>query len=225
MMLPENSQQKLIGEIEIFIEYGVQDSERETARSLVKKYKNNAEALEVLLEFYKVLPETREEAVVRLQRLDSIQGVTLLAVTTLNHVYCAVVSEGQAHILGEFNQDKVPSEILKFFGHGSNEDLVKAYSPIEEQEELAGEVGEEVCPACQVAVGEIHLLGCPVEVCPWCDGQLNKCNCRFEKLDQESLESEEEVDRFQELLEAKGRIPYQPEQKPAYPGTSEGLDS
>lgn len=225
MMLPESSQQKLIGEIEIFIEYGVTDSEKDAARALVTKYKNNSEALEVLLEFYKVLPETREEAVVKLQRLDSVQGVTLLGVTTANHIYSAVVSEGRAHILGEFNLDGVPKEILTYFGHGSNEEFVKAYSPIEEQEELAGEVGDVVCPACQVAVGEIHLLGCPVEICPWCDGQLNRCNCRFEKLELESLESSEELDKFQEMLEAKGRIPYNPEQKPAYPGTSKGLDS
>lgn len=225
MMLPEKSQQKLIGELDIFIEYGVTDSEKDSAKKLVEKYKNNSEALEVLLEFYRVLPETREEAVVKIQRLDTIQGVILLALTTANHVYNAVVSEGQAQILGEFNQDEVPADILQFFGHGTNDEFVKSYSPIEEQEELAVEIGEEVCPACQVAVGQVHVLGCPVEICPWCDGQLNKCNCRFEKLDVESLESNAELDQFQELLETKGRIPYKPEQKPAYPGTSDGLDS
>lgn len=225
MMLPESTQNKLIEEIELFIEYGVEQSEKKTARELVNTYHNNPVALSVLLEFYKVLPETREEAVIRIAHVDSYQGVTLLAVSTEHHTYTAVVSEGEAHILGEYAKDEIPPEILSYFGYANNDEFLKSHGPAEDLGEFAVKEKKQACPACQVAVGELHLLGCPVEICPWCDGQLSKCNCRFEKLDVESFESSEQLDEFLEILEEKGRIPYEAEQKPAYPGTSKGLDA
>lgn len=224
MMLPESVKQKLVNEVEMFIEYGVEQQERAVAVDLVKKYQNNPPALAVLLEFYKVLPEAREEAVVRLAHIDSLQGVTLLMVSTMTHSYGAVVSEGEAHILGEYGKEPLPDEILGYFGFSDTEEFVKSYGDAADLPEFGAKGTDELCPACQVAAGECHLLGCPVEICPWCDGQLSKCNCRFEKLDLESLDSEEQVEALQELLEDKGRIPFKPEQKPGYPGTSEGLD-
>lgn len=224
MMLPENAQHKLIEEIEIFIEYGVEQSEKDAAKEVVKKYHNNPVALAVLLEFYKVLPEAREEAVVRIARIDANQGVLLLAVSTKHHTYTAVVSEGEAHILAEYGKEQLPEEILSHFGYADTEGFETRIGLVEQLTEL--EIGDKsaTCPVCQVVVGELHLLGCPVEICPWCDGQLSKCNCRFEKLEVESVDTEEQVETFQELLEEKGRIPYKADQKPAYPGTSKGLD-
>lgn len=225
MMLPESVQHKLVEEVEMFIEYGVEQQQRAAAVALVKKYQNSPQALSVLLEFYKVLPEAREEAVVRLAHIDSLQGVTLLAVSTMTHSYGAVVSEGEAHILGEYGNEPIPDEILGYFGFSDSEELVESYGEVADLPEFGMNGTDALCPVCQVAAGECHLLGCPVEICPWCDGQLNRCNCRFEKLDLESLDSEEQVEALQELLEEKGRIPFQAEQKPAYPGTSEGLDT
>lgn len=72
--------------------------------------------------------------------------------------------------------------------------------------------------------GEEHLLGCVVEVCPWCEGQLNSCNCRFEQLEVDELLDEEQLEKFEDLLNAKGRVPFVKGHKPAYPGTSDGLD-
>ena len=224
MMLPENAQRLLVEEIELFIEFGVVADEREAALALVRKYADNPRALTVLQEFYRVLPEAREEAVVRLAHIDSLGGVTLMVVSTAGHNYGAVVSEGEAIILGEYGKEPVPEELLNYFGHGSNEELLDSYGPVEKMADFGGGTNSEVCPICQVAAGECHLLGCPVEVCPWCDGQLNRCSCRFEMLDVESLESNEQVEAFQDLLEAKGRIPYNAEQKLAYPGSGGGLD-
>jgi hypothetical protein len=224
-MLPEKVQHELISEIELFIEYSVEESGRNVAKELVQKYRNTPIALAVLLEFYKTLPETREEAVVKLLRINSLQGVTLLAVSTANHTYTAAVSEGEAHILGEFAIDTLPQEIMTYFGYTDNDDFLKSCGEIEKLEEFGVKKEKIFCPACQVAVGELHILGCPVEICPWCDGQLSKCNCRFEKLEVDSLETDEQLEAFQEMLETKGRITYEADQKPAYPGTSKGLDA
>ena len=224
MMLPENTQRQLIKEIELFVEYSVEASERKTALALVERYRDNPVALGVLLEFYRILPETREEAVNRIAYLDALQGVTLLVLSTSNHAYLAVTSEGEAHILGEYGIDEVGRELLNFFGYDDNESFLASYKSIAELEEFASLHHERICPGCQVAVGEYHLLGCPVEVCPWCGGQLSRCNCRFEQLEEETLTSEEQLDRFQELLEEKGRLRFASDQKPAYPGTSAGLD-
>lgn len=224
MLLPEVTQDKLVSEIELFIEYGVVEEQKSQAKELLQKYLDNPIALAALLEFYKVLPEAREEAVNRIGRIDSLQGVTLLALSTANHTYTVVVTEGEAHILGEFAKDETPREILNYFAHSSHEEFIKSCGSINELKEFGVKEKVAACPACGVVVGEFHLLGCPVEICPWCDGQLCKCNCRFEKLDVESLDDDEQVEEFQDLLDSKGRVPYDSEQKPAYPGTSDGLD-
>ncbi len=224
MMLPESAQSNIIGEIELFIEYGVEQAEKSAAKVLVEKYRNNPVALTALLKFYKVLPEAREEAVVRIAQLDALQGVILLALSTLQHTYIAAVSEGKAHLLGEYGVEELPAEILSYFGYKDMESFDKKVGQIEQIGELENGETVQACPVCQVATGEFHILGCPVEVCPWCEGQLSNCNCRFEKLDVESLDNEEQIESLQDLLEEKGRVPYKVEQKPAYPGTSKGLD-
>jgi hypothetical protein len=33
------------------------------------------------------------------------------------------------------------------------------------------------CPECDAALGEIHQLGCTVEVCPRCEHQYMRCGC------------------------------------------------
>jgi hypothetical protein len=40
----------------------------------------------------------------------------------------------------------------------------------------------------------------------------------------DDIEDEGQVEKFSDLLTAKGRIPYKKTQAPAYPGTSGGLD-
>ena len=36
------------------------------------------------------------------------------------------------------------------------------------------------CPDCNVAKGEIHLLGCDIEECPSCGGQSITCECEYD---------------------------------------------
>lgn len=223
-MLPESVQDSLLSEIDLFIEYGVAEQEREVGRKLVARYRNDAVGLAVLKEFYMVLPEVREEAVSSLLELESVQGVTLLVMVTANHSYLAVVSESEVHIIGEYGKEKLPKELLTYFGYGSDEEFRKTCKPVTELAEYGAEQEEGLCSACQVAPGELHLFGCPVEICPWCDGQLSRCNCRFEQLELEEIENEEQLEEFFDRLEGKGRIPYAADQNPAYPGTSAGLD-
>jgi len=122
---------------------------------------------------------------------------------------------------------EVPQEVLSFFGYSSHDDFLKDCPAVEELTPypIASEEVASVCPACGVAEGELHLLGCIGEICPWCEGTLSKCNCRFEQLKVEEIEDEEQLEEFGDLLSAKGRIPYTKEQLVAYPGTSEGLDT
>src|SRR5210317_1362428 len=61
-----------------------------------------------------------------------------------------------------------------------------------------------VCVACGVGLGDVHILGCPVEQCPWCEAQLNRCNCRFDQLGISAIEEEEQLERFEQLLERTG---------------------
>ena len=55
-----------------------------------------------------------------------------------------------------------------------------------------------------------------MEICPWGGGQLIHCDCRFERLGLDALTSEEDLLRFEAMLEEQGRITYSPEQRPAF---------
>lgn len=223
-MLPESAQKKMVEEIELFIDYAVAEAGREKAKKLVRKYQNSHVGLSMLNEFYKVLPEVRDEPVERISFLESLQGVMLFVLSTENYSYTTIVSENEVHILGEYAKEEFPKELLNYFGYENNDAFLKSCRPVDELDEFEAVADASVCPACQVEVGENHLLGCPVEVCPWCDGQLNSCNCRFEQLEIEEIETNEQLDDFYSRLEEKGRIPFSTDQGPSYPGTSEGLD-
>lgn len=58
-------------------------------------------------------------------------------------------------------------------------------------------MGGTVCHDCGVREGEIHRLGCDMEQCPFCGGQLISCFCQ-------NLGAKEQF----EAVTAKGRIPY-----------------
>jgi hypothetical protein len=135
------------------------------------------------------------------------------------------VSADQVLLLGEYRQE-VDTEVLAFFGFESQEAFLKVCPVVGDLVEYAAVKGKEkeICPVCGVPEGKYHLLGCTVEICPWCEGQLSHCNCRFEQLDTDDIEDVEQLEAFLGMLEAKGRIPYQKSHAPAYPGTSGGLD-
>ncbi len=222
----ENVHAALLNEIDLLIEYGVTKEAQATAREVVSKYHSDALGLMVLHEFYSVLPEAREEAVEKIFLADQQQGVLLFIVATPAHLYTVVSSENKVYILGEYPQDALPKDLLAYFGYENNEAFTKKCGlSLENIKEYQSSEEQSCCPVCGVSAGEYHLLGCAVEVCPWCDGQLTRCNCRFEQLDVEEFDDEAQLEEFTEHLHAKGRIPFHHDQSPGYPGTSAGLDT
>lgn len=76
---------------------------------------------------------------------------------------------------------------------------------------------DKVCHDCGAIEGQYHLLGCDMERCPFCGGQLISCYCRYELLNidispgtwayKNGLTEEQSV-KFEKMLEAEGRIPW-----------------
>ena len=102
----------------------------------------------------------------------------------------------------------------QYFADGVMDVIINHLSRIEEYEPSPADPA--LCPACQTTVGEYHILGCPVEICPWCSGQLTRCNCRFTWLEVENIDRESQIEKLQERLDAEGRIPFAKEHSPAY---------
>lgn len=222
----ENKTDQLIEEIKLFIQYSVPEAEIQSAVALVERYRNNAFVMRLFREYYFCLPEAREEAIVRIARLIDRKGVHLFVISTVAFSYLYAVSADQILLLGEYRQEVDP-QVLSFFGFQSQEEFLKICPLGDELEEYASteKAEKEICAVCGVAEGEYHFLGCTVEICPWCDGQLSNCNCRFEQLKIDDIEDELQLEKFIDLLTAKGRVPYQKIQAPGYPGTSGGLDN
>jgi hypothetical protein len=216
---------QFIEEIELFIQYAVPKQQVKQALALIEKYRSNSLALRLLREYYSALPESREEPVTRIARLVTRQGVGLFVVSTTSFSYLYVLSTDHVLLLGEYIIE-VDEQLLSFFDFQSQEEFLKICLPPGDLEEYADleDTGQMICPACGVGEGEFHLLGCTVEVCPWCEGNLSKCNCRFEQLETDEIEDEEELEEFVDRLTAKGRIAHKRNQAPAYPGTGGGLD-
>ena len=212
----------ILKEIELFVQYAVAEDMIDQAIALVAQYQHDRVALRLLHEFYRSLPEAREEPVSRLVLIDSHQGVLLLGVLTANFEYLYLVAEREVVFLGE-KGETIESEILSFFGYTGQDEFDKACLHLQELEEYRSEsrLAKMKCPVCSVFEGELHQLGCPVEICPWCDGQLSRCNCRFDQLGVEKIGDEEDVLKFRQLLVAKGRVRFIREQAPSYPGAGD----
>ncbi|MDR3629340.1 MAG: hypothetical protein P4L42_03295 [Desulfocapsaceae bacterium] len=211
--------QTSVDEIEMLIRYAVPEKERAEAQALLGTYRANAVGLQVLKEYYSSLPEAREEPVLRIVHIDMRQGVFLLGLSTGQHEYIYFATEDEADCLGEYEETGGDPEILEYFGYAGKEAFLQLHPKMAEFDDFSKKwrVNKALCSVCAVAVGEYHHLGCPVEVCPWCFGQLSKCNCRFDLIQKEEMTSDEDLERFETQLQQKGRICFEEGQGPLYP--------
>ncbi len=220
--------ENLVKEIKTYLPFAVPEADQASAAELVEKYGNDEIVLRLLRDYYTALPDAFEEAVTRVSEFSFKRDVHFIVLTTTGHSWLYAVTVDSVALIGEYGVEvpgEVPPEVMRFLGWSTLKEFHENCPPVEKLEEYPWEdIVHTHCPVCGVPVGEEHLLGCVVEVCPWCKGQLKSCNCRFEKLDVEEIETAEQVEAFADLLAEKGRIPFSPEQAPAYPGTSRGLD-
>ncbi len=216
---------RLLSEIKTFIAFAVEKSKCDAAYKLVEQYKDDPLALRLFHEHYAALPDAIEEAVVKVYQLNLQRGVHCLLLQSETAYFIYLVSIDDVVYAGN-NVDDLSADLVAFIGHGDKKKLTEAFSDFSDfSEYTASQSANSVkCPACGVIEGEPHILGCMAEVCPWCDGQLSKCNCRFEKMDVEEFTSEKQLEAFEELLEDEGRVPFAKDQQVSYPGMSEGLD-
>lgn len=206
-------------DIQFLMKYAVPEEQVEAAEALLEKYNSDIIALNLLHNFYIQLPEGRDDSIQALNLLTRRQGVFLLCAYTGNGMhYLYVVNNEAAYIIGTLAEGIVDSELLEFFGYADNKEFLSlSEKPEKLQEYVPYTPDSNLCPSCQAAEGEYHTLGCPVEICPWCNGQLTYCNCRFNRLDTDTMSKVSQIEKLMELLEEAGRIAFKKEQSPGYP--------
>lgn len=206
-------------EIKLLMRYAVPSEDEEEAFAVLHRYEADPVALNLLHSFYSFLPEGQDDAVLALHLLSLKEGIFLFGVATAADTYLYLAGAEQAEFLGPCANGIWDSEVLEFFGIASREESIRAFADLAPYAEYTPAARDStLCPVCAAAEGELHTLGCPVEVCPWCDGQLTACNCRFTLTGKQALSAEKDLAAFLELLETKGRIPFDAaHQRPAYP--------
>ncbi|WP_310601043.1 hypothetical protein [Desulfobulbus sp.] len=201
------------------MDYAVAEEDRAEAEDLLDIYREDRMGLALLQEFYSYLPEAREDWVKEIRVVNRQRGIFLLVACTARDRYLYLVSSEGLEFQGSMADGYLAEELLDFFGYESTEDFaavcaspeaLAVYEPVR--------MDADVCPACHAVTGELHELGCPVELCPWCGGQLVHCSCRYDQLGLDAISTEEELLRFEAVLEERGRIPYAPEQRPSFAG-------
>lgn len=209
-MLTDEHLGKLKKEVRVLIPYAVPPEELEIANTFLETFAEDFFALGIIKDYYQTLPNAYEEALTKISVLEEKEQVFLMLLSTTGHHYFYVTNDDESLFLTEWDKGLEDKHLLTFFGYADSKSFAKVHSDIEKCREYLPleRMDEELCPSCGVKTGSMHTLGCPVEVCPWCGGQLNHCNCRFEQLDVEAFTDEAMLDKFAEKLEQKGRVSY-----------------
>lgn len=212
-------------EIILLMQYAVPQEQLPKAASLLEKYSSDSIALHLFHKFYSCLPEGLEDSIHILRLLACKEGTFLLCASTgLDH-YLYLATNQEAEFVGPLAEGIRQVEVLDFFAFTGPEDfLARCADPELFPFHVPVHLNSGLCPVCHTSDGEMHNLGCPVEVCPWCGGQLTSCPCRFALLGKKTLTSERELDALLLLLDKKGRVPFNAgEHRPSYPLTPEDL--
>jgi hypothetical protein len=205
--------------------YAVPEDRLDAARDLLLVFREDPLALAVLREFYSYLPDAREDWIRELRLVARKQGIFLLAAVTGTDVYLYLVSSEGIDFHGSLLDGYLDRGLLEFFEFPDPETFAeKAKSPDNFPLYTPLQADADTCPACHAQAGELHELGCPVEICPWCGGQLIHCSCRHDKLGLEEITDNGDIERFAAMLEQKGRIAFSPEQRPDFTDDGEGVE-
>ena len=212
-------------QIRKLMQYAAPEEQLESALDLLVIFRDDRIVLTVLHEFYSYLPDAEEDWVKELRLVGRKKGVFLLAAVASRDSYLYLVSSEGVEFHGSLLEGYLDNQLLDFFGFSSSDSFKEAGQDPENfpaYQPLQGDI--DICPACHVATGDVHELGCPVEICPWCGGQLIGCSCRFEQLEKDEIADEQDLIRFEELLEQKGRVVYSPEQRPSFADDGPGIE-
>jgi hypothetical protein len=192
----------------LLMDYAVDPEDRESAITLLEKYASDHIALNIFHEFYSYLPDAQNDCIRVIRQLDHREGTFLTAVSTNIDTYLYVTNHEGALFLGTAREGIWDEEVLDFFKLTRQMALVKYQKIAEFPLYVPAHINRELCKVCSVKDGEFHRFGCPVEICPWCHGQLANCNCRFAKAGQNELKTDAQLDKFLKKVEEKGRIPF-----------------
>jgi hypothetical protein len=216
--IPPPSLAELKKELDLLMKYGAPADELPRLIEVADRYAADIVALMILRSFYSYLPEAREDGIVELKRIANRRGVFLICAQTLLDAYLYLADREKAEFLGPLREGIWDEGILEYFGWQGRQNFLKEIADSEHLDiHLPVNEAADLCPVCGTAEGELHIFGCPVEICPWCGGQLIRCECRFSESGREAFTCEAHLDEFQELLEKKGRIPFNPRnQRPTY---------
>ncbi|WP_420208378.1 hypothetical protein [Candidatus Electronema sp. JC] len=210
--------------IRTLMRYAAPDEALDAALDLLLIFRDDRTALTVLEEFYSFLPEAKNDWIKELRLVARQRGVFLIAAVASEDAYLYLVSSEGIEFNGSLREGWLDRDLLDFFEFESAEAFQQAVNDTEQIPEYQPlQTDPDLCPACQAATGEPHELGCPVEICPWCGGQLIHCDCRFEQLGVDEL-SERDLLRFEALLEEQGRVAYSPEQRPSFADEGPGVE-
>ena len=207
------------------MQYAVPDEQLAQAQDLLMIFRDDRLALTVLDEFYRYLPEARNDWIKEFRLVGRKAGIFLLAAVTGLDAYLYLISSEGIEFHGSVQEGYLEKDLLRFFDFPSVEQFQEQAKALEDfplYEPIQTDI--DTCPACHAATGEEHELGCPVEICPWCGGQLIHCECRFARIDVEELETEQDLLRLEEVLQEKGRIVYTPEQRPSFADDGPGVE-
>ncbi len=224
----ENAQPKslatLVKEISLLIEYGAPVDELNRLNEVLGKYGSDAIALNVFHNFYSYLPEGLDDGITKISRIANQHGAFLFSATTLLGSYLYLATRESAALIGPFSNGIQDQDILNFFGWRDDDHFKKEVGESTKlPEHVPVNESLDLCPVCGTSDGESHAFGCPVEVCPWCDGQLTNCECRFLKTGRDKFSRDSHLDEFMALLEKKGRIPFAAGQhRPSFMKGNEG---
>lgn len=208
-----------IDEISAYLRYSVPPAFLDQALTLLTAVAHDPIGRGILGDFYKNLPDAREDGIRALRLLGKSQGIFLIAAQTFyEHCYLYLATPGDIRFVGPPDACPANQELFSFFSIIPPESNTAIDETIAAAPSYTPPMKDpDHCPVCFAATGEYHSFGCPVEVCPWCLGQLTDCGCRFEQLRLQQLKTCKECDNLLKLVQKKGRIPYAPQQRPGYP--------